>query len=526
MQTLQKKLNKKEFRERADRILGGLLREVTGFEDTSAAARRERREKSLADPFFFFKTYLPHYFHTEEAPFHHELVEGLHQRPGPGEVVTPWLRAAPREFAKTTVCTFAYPLHQICLEQRHFIVPCSSTRDLASDLTGYMHLELLYNDRIRQDYGELVRANWAVDDFITLNDIRVLARGRGQALRGFKHKQWRPDLVILDDMEDNQSAKSPDRVKALLNWIKTTVYPAVESGRPGVPAGSLLWLGTILARKSAMDLALNGNEEPWIYWDRQIYRAIQADGTSLWPAQHPLEKLEKQRQMMGSYAFNTEKMNQPRNEEGMFREEWISYYELAEILDKKLHVVSWFDPSLETGSSSDYKAIVVVGLDAAEQTFYVLDAYIKKDTLDRALGMLFYLFREYHPALMGIEDNLFQRLLIREVERLEREMGQVLPIRGITNTANKESRVASLSALVERGKIRFRRGHTDQEVLIEQLLYFPSNNVHDDGPDALEGAVRLAQGGAGQGLFDFYKGEVEAQKAAEAAARGEVRLHG
>jgi len=520
VETLKKKLTQKEFRERANRILGGLLREVSGFEDTSEAARRERRDRSLADPFYFFRTYLPHYFYGEEAPFHHEIISLLEVRPGPGEVVQPVVVAAPREFAKTTITSFGYAIHQICLGRRHFIVLGSDTRDLASDLTAYLYLELLHNERLRQDYGELVRDNWAVDDFTTLNDVRVLARGRGQRLRGAKHKQWRPDLIILDDMEDNAAAKSPDRVKSLLNWIKTTVYPAVESGNPKVPAGNLFWIGTILERRSAMDTAINGREEPWIYWTRQVYRAIQADGSSLWPARHPLEKLAKQRQMMGSYAFNTEKMNQPRNEEGMFREEWITYYDLAEILHKKLHVVSWFDPSLETGSGSDYKANVTVGLDAEEQVFYVLDAYIKKDTLDRALRMLFFIFSEYRPALMGIEDNLFQKLLLREVERLEREMGVALPTRGVTNTANKESRVASLSALVERGKIRFRAGHTDQELLIEQLLYFPSANVHDDGPDALEGAVRLARGGAGQGLFDFYKGEVEKMRAEEARLYG------
>ena len=57
----------------------------------------------------------------------------------------------------------------------------------------------------------------------------------------------------------------------------------------------------------------------------------------------------------------------------------------------------------------------------------------------------------------------------------------------------KETRVASLSPLLERAKIRFIRGHSDQEKLIEQLLYFPSRTLHDDGPDALAGAVALVQ---------------------------------
>jgi predicted phage terminase large subunit-like protein len=63
----------------------------------------------------------------------------------------------------------------------------------------------------------------------------------------------------------------------------------------------------------------------------------------------------------------------------------------------------------------------------------------------------------------------------------------------VTHRIAKETRVAGLSPLLERGKIRFIRGHSDQELLVEQLLFFPSRTLHDDGPDALEGAVTLTQ---------------------------------
>jgi predicted phage terminase large subunit-like protein len=94
---------------------------------------------------------------------------------------------------------------------------------------------------------------------------------------------------------------------------------------------------------------------------------------------------------------------------------------------------------------------------------------------------------------VGVEDNLFQRLLLKEFDRIGVERGQFLPLRGVTHRIAKETRVAGLSPLLERGKIRFIRGHSDQELLVEQLLYFPSRTLHDDGPDALEGAVGLAR---------------------------------
>ena len=88
-----------------------------------------------------------------------------------------------------------------------------------------------------------------------------------------------------------------------------------------------------------------------------------------------------------------------------------------------------------------------------------------------------------------MEDNLFQRLLIKEFDRMGRELGVFLPVKGVTHRIAKETRVAVLSPLFERGKIRFIRGPFRPGKLIEQLLYFPSRNLHDDGPDALAGAV-------------------------------------
>ena len=484
--TLKKKLTKTEFRQRADEIFLKLSLEVTPFWEDSEAKREQRLRRAAADPLYFCRTYLPHYFSQIPAPFHYELVSLLEQRGG--EAVTPTVVAAPREFAKTTVCAFGYVLHQVCFKRRHFVIIGSDTEDLASDLTGYIYLELLYNDRLQQDFGELVRANRAVDDFLTLNDIRVKARGRGQRLRGLKHKQWRPDLIILDDLENDINVRNPEIVQQILDWVKAAVYPALDAG------GSLLVIGTILRWRSALHLMLTSPEEPYCHFQPRLYRAVQEDGTSLWEARHPLAKLRLQKQLMGTMAFNREKMNEPAPENGFFQEEWIHYYHPDSLKDRELVVVGFFDPSLETGAGSDYKACVTVGWDRQEMMFYVLDAFIQKVTLEQTLRAIFNRHQEYDYQILGVEDNLFQRLLLKEFDRLGQERGQFLPVKGVTHRLAKETRVASLTPLLERGKIRFIRGHSDQELLVEQLLYFPSRTLHDDGPDALAGAVRLAQG--------------------------------
>jgi predicted phage terminase large subunit-like protein len=484
--TLKKKLTNAEFRQKADAILMRLSLEVTPFWEDSEEKQETRRLRAAADPLYFCRKYLPHYFDKAPAPFHYELVGFLEQRGE--EVVTPVAVAAPREFAKTTVCAFGYVLHQICFNRRHFILIGSDSDDLAIDLTGYLYLELLYNERLHQDFGQLVKANRAVDDFVTLNDIRVKARGRGQRLRGLKHRQWRPDLVILDDLENDQNVRNPEIVQQILDWVKSAVYPALDA------RGTLMIIGTILRWRSALHLMLTSPEEPYCHFQRRIYRALQEDGSSLWEARHAVARLAQQKQMMGSLAFNREKMNEPAPESGFFKEEWIHGYHPDILKDRDLVVVGFFDPSLESGAGADYKAAITLGWDRKEMVFYVMDAFIQKTTLEQTLRAIFNRHQEYGYQIFGVEDNLFQRLLLKEFERLGQERSQLLPIKGVTSRLGKETRVASLSPLLERGKIRFIRGHSDQELLVEQLLFFPSRTLHDDGPDALEGAIRLAQG--------------------------------
>lgn len=524
--TLKKKYGKKEFQKRADEILGSLFRETTAFVDNSEAAKQSRRERARADHFYFFKTYLPHYFTCAEAPFHHDLIAAVDQRPGPGEVVVPVAEADPREFAKSTIVSFGYVLHQICFALRHFIILGSDTEDLASDLTGYIYLELLYNERLKTDFGEMVRDGWAVDDFVTLNDVRLKARGRGQRLRGLKHKQWRPDLIILDDLENDLNSRNPDQVRKVLDWVKRAVYPAIADN------GSLLWIGTILARKSALFIAIHSAEEPYCHWQRELRRALYEEAgpdgktrmVSLWPAKHPVEKLLRQKKLMGSLAFNTEKQNDPMNEEGVFQEPWIRYYHPEDLRGKHLVVAGFFDPSVEANATSDYKAIITVGWERREMIYYVLDAYIRKASIDAALAAAYARHEQWGYWQFGVEDNVFQKLLLREFDRAARERGYHLPLKGVTSTLNKETRISGLSPLVERGQIRFCRGQGNQDLLIEQLLYFPSKTVNDDGPDALREAVQLLQGGAGMGLFDFYRDEAERIQKDEARKRGETRV--
>jgi predicted phage terminase large subunit-like protein len=63
---------------------------------------------------------------------------------------------------------------------------------------------------------------------------------------------------------------------------------------------------------------------------------------------------------------------------------------------------------------------------------------------------------------------------------------------GLNNLVDKKIRIRKLSPFLRAGKLRFKAGSRGAEMLVDQMRDFPTGQ-HDDGPDALEGAIRLMQ---------------------------------
>lgn len=472
--------SKKEIQQQIARVRARMRAEAKPFEDISPEARAERIRRSKEDDFYFFKTYVPHYFTVESAEFHEEIIELTKVQDEPVII------AAPREHAKSTLCTFAVPVADICLERKHFIIIISDTEDLAADFNVFIQLELQENERILADFGNLKGYKWEAKDFTTRNGIRVKARGRGQRLRGIRNRQYRPDRVIIDDFENDKNVKNPKLIKEAVDWILTAVLGSLAEGY------SLMMIGTVLAKKSVLTWFLNAkdeNDQPLFI--TRIYRSIKDDGTPLWPTKWPVERLLKKKRQIGTINFNKEFQNDPKDDEGIFREEWIRYYTPEEIAGKDLAVFEAIDPSVGANESADYRSFIKVGR-ADDGTIYVLNADIKKRSVDSLVTTEYIRQGEQPAILIRLETVAFQAVLMILFNKEAQTRGVHLPIQEIKHSVNKETRITGLSPYVERGVIRFRKGHSDQDLLIEQLIYFPSSTVNDDGPDGLEMAVSAA----------------------------------
>jgi predicted phage terminase large subunit-like protein len=99
--------------------------------------------------------------------------------------------------------------------------------------------------------------------------------------------------------------------------------------------------------------------------------------------------------------------------------------------------------------------------------------------------------QQFRPDFFGVETNQFQELLADDMVRRSHERGIYLPLFTVENTVPKVVRIRRLTPLLSQRRLRFKAGSKGAKLLVEQLRDFPCGE-HDDAPDALEVALRLA----------------------------------
>jgi predicted phage terminase large subunit-like protein len=149
------------------------------------------------------------------------------------------------------------------------------------------------------------------------------------------------------------------------------------------------------------------------------------------------------------------------------------------------------DPSKGTDSRrGDFSALVALGVDRQGMLYVEADLARRPTPQIVADGVEW--FRRFRPDAFGIEANQFQDLLAGQFEAEFRRQG-LLGARPwpIDNHTNKLVRIRRLGPYLAGKRLRFKTGSPGTRLLLEQLQQFPVAD-HDDGPDALEMAIRLA----------------------------------
>lgn len=500
-----------------------------------------RRKLGAIDLEFFGRAYFPHYFSRPSPDFHRELdgiwMEGVlkgHYPSTPAEVRKisrlPGSRrvtAAPRGHAKSTILTFRGTLHAVLYGYKHYPIILSDSSDQAEGFLENIRIELEENGLLIEDFGVLVGKVWRSNVIVTKSNIKVEAIGSGKKIRGRKHRNWRPDLLVLDDIENDENVRTQEQRKKLANWFNKAVLKAGDDYTDVIYIGTMLHYDSLLANtlknpgwravKYQAVLSFSRADDLWKHWEelytdlsddkheetaRDFYLSHEAEmlaGTEvLWKEKLSYYDLMVMRLTEGEASFNSEEQNEPINpEDCIFNPEWFEYYNEAEITfnAKDYAFFGFVDPSLGKTKHSDYSAIITLAKQKASGYLYVMDADIERRHPDRIISDILekerWLRRDFGKGYrkFGAETVQFQWFLKEELAKASARAGLYLPIEEVPQTADKTMRVQTLQPDVKNHYIKFNRRH---KLLLEQMMQFPMG-AHDDGPDALHGAVMIAK---------------------------------
>jgi predicted phage terminase large subunit-like protein len=508
------------------------------------------KERCRTDPALFAWIFFPHHCRLPFSSMHHDFFKkytaninpDITLRRGSNEAV-----AAPRGFAKSTIRTLILPIHAILYNTERYIVIISATLKQAKQRLANVRNELLTNEEIKKyfnpDISGSKKKSWT-QQCINVNDVQVEVYSAGTEIRGISYHEFRPTRIILDDAEDSFQVENADGRAKLMEWFNEVVENLGDSYTVIEVVGTLLHPESLLASllkrpdfsgkiyRAIIDFAedstiwerwkrifTNLSDENRLENARSFFRrnrnAMLKGSHVLWSAKEDYQDLMMQLITQGRSSFFQEKQNDPRAaEHRIFSRDRFRYFSydgdrisitqpgkedrIVNISD--LQICGFLDSALGKGgrrgkkTGGDFAAIITVGQDK-DGYYYVLDAWLKRCPPTKQITKIFDLHERFQYTRFGIETNFFQSLLLLPVEeekKRRKEEGKPwdLYVDGINNSEKKETRIMRLEPLIANGWIIFNRALPEE--FFRQLEDMP-NGIHDDGPDALESALRIAK---------------------------------
>lgn len=469
------------------------------------------------------KRYLPRYFQLPPSKMHRwmgaQLDEMADQRGAKVNVL------GPRGSAKSTMATLCLALRSVVEAREPYVWIVSDTKSQAQTHLDNLRSELEDNRLLAADYPNAVGRGprWRATMLELSNGCLVESFGAGQRIRGRRRREHRPTLIVCDDLQSDAHATSRWQREASARWFHGALLKA------GNQRTNVVNLATALHR-SALAMQLHQTPgwtsrifqsigrwplrmELWQQWEHiycdadnpraqadalEFFQRREADMSAgaevLWAETEDLYALMKMRAEAGHAAFDREKQNSPVDPELC---EWPEEYFgdpiwfddwPADLAIKTLAL----DPSKGGDARrGDYSAFVLLGIDR-EGRLYV-DADLARRPTPQIVADGVALCAATRPDVLGVEANQFQELLAAEfVAEFQRQGRQVIQPVAIHNHVHKAMRIRRLGPYLAQRRIRFRSDSASARLLVEQLREFPSG-AHDDGPDALEMALRLAE---------------------------------
>jgi predicted phage terminase large subunit-like protein len=413
--------------------------------------------------------------------------------------------AAPRSHAKSTAVTYAFSLASTLFRVSDYVLIVSGTVSQSVQFLGDIKKELSENTDLRDLFGVKCFQKDTEDDLIVeMEDghlFRIQAKGSEQKLRGLKWKNKRPNLILCDDMEEDESVMNKDRRLKFRRWFYGALLPCMSDKGKIRVVGTILHLDSLLenlmpssllrttkdGHKKIIRTELKEYTDVKLPWKSVKYKAHNENYSAiLWPEKKTkamfIELREDyQRQGLGD-VYSQEMLNVPLDEENAFFKK-SDFHPMRETdHNRNMNYYITADLAVSQSQRADYTVFTVGGMDDEGRLHLVNVVRERMDSLQIVDTMLV-LNKFYKPRLFGIEQGTIEKAIgpYLNAEMLKR--GEFINFALLKPSADKLTRARSMQARMRSGACRFDVQADWYPEFEEELLKFPRTK-HDDQTDA------------------------------------------
>lgn len=394
-----------------------------------------------------------------------------------------------RESGKTQVVIRANLLHALAFPtpgREYLVVICATQRtaskklvEVSREFQAHPHLFGLV-EKVREDSGLALEVAYRTGEV-----VRIEAYGKGAAVRGLSWGAKRPDLVIVDDPQDAEDARSETVTETDWDWFLSDVLFLGKKTR-------IFLIGNNLGERCILERVMAGAEA--LGFTARRIPILDGSGVSAWPERYPEAEVEKERRAFALQGkldiWYREKMCRAIAPESQkFRREMFRYYD-GEVRREGLNVYTTVDLAVSQKKNADFSAIVTVGVNADGQWF-VLDVEAGRYDPTTTMDAIFAAVVKWRPLCVGIEMVAYQAALQHFLEREMPKRGVFFRIAPLKAEKKKELRIDALQPRFAVGSVWFRQGAVWLEKLEGELLAYP-HGAHDDVIDALAYVEQVA----------------------------------
>ncbi len=443
--------------------------------------RGVRQNTTRQSLWLFFLVYFAHYVKYELAPFHEEIIDIVQNESNKLICISAF-----RGSGKSTLVTTASALWSILgIQQKKFVLIICQTKTQAKMHMMSLRSELEDNDLLKSDLGpfqEEMDAEWSASSLVFSNTkARITIASLEQSVRGMRHRQTRPDLIILDDIEDSQSIKTLEGRDKTYNWFTSEIIPLGDLATRIIIVGNLIHEDSMVVR---LKNKIEKEEVKGIYRE---YPLINSHGECLWPGKFPTEESleEFQNTILNPISWQREYLLKVVPDEyQVVHREWIQYYDELPMNTRSYScIIMGVDPAISEKTKADCSAIVsgLVVITGGTKTLYILPNIVNErlttpDLIDRIYAVNLE-NRKIHSVVKTVVESIaFQEAIVQFL----RKYGYT-NCEGIKVTEDKRTRLATISHLIKSGNVLFPR--TGAELLVTQIVGFGAEK-HDDIMDA------------------------------------------